>query len=135
MRTNGYGLGGEESGHIIFSKHAVTGDGILTSLKVMEAILEQKETLGNLIKPVHIFPKLLVNVRVKNKEEVLQNEDIKNAVKKAEEEMGKEGRMLFRASGTEPLIRVMVEAKTEEMCKKYVDLVVNLIKEKGLEEN
>ncbi len=135
MRTNGYGLGGEESGHIIFSKHAVTGDGILTSLKVMEAILEQKETLGNLIKPVHIFPKLLVNVRVKNKEEVLQNEDIKNAVKKAEEEMGKEGRMLFRASGTEPLIRVMVEAKTEEMCKKYVDLVVNMIKEKGFEEN
>ena len=135
MRTNGYGLGGEESGHIIFSKHAVTGDGILTSLKVMEAILEQKETLGNLIKPVHIFPKLLVNVRVKNKEEVLQNEDIKNAVKKAEEEMGKEGTMLFRASGTEPLIRVMVEAKTEEMCKKYVDLVVNMIKEKGFEEN
>ncbi len=135
MRANGYGLGGEESGHIIFSKHAVTGDGILTSLKVMEAILEQKETLGNLIKPVHIFPKLLVNVRVKNKEEVLQNEEIKNAVKKAEEEMGKEGRMLFRASGTEPLIRVMAEAKTEEMCKKYVDLVVNMIKEKGFEEN
>lgn len=135
MRTNGYGLGGEESGHIIFSKHAVTGDGILTSLKVMEAILEQKETLGNLIKPVNIFPKLLVNVRVKNKEEVLQNEDIKNAVKKAEEEMGKEGRMLFRASGTEPLIRVMVEAKTEEMCKKYVDLIVNMIKEKGFEAN
>ena len=74
-------------------------------------------------------------MRVKNKEEVLQNEDIKNAVKKAEEEMGKEGRMLFRASGTEPLIRVMVEAKTEEMCKKYVDLVVNMIKEKGFEEN
>lgn len=133
MRANGYGLGGEESGHIIFSKHAVTGDGILTSLKVMEAMLEQKETLGNLIKPVIIFPKLLVNVKVKDKDEVLQNEEVKNAVAKAEEEMGKEGRMLFRASGTEPLIRVMVEAKTEEMCQKYVNFVVNTIKEKGFE--
>lgn len=133
MRANGYGLGGEESGHIIFSKHAVTGDGILTSLKVMEAMLEQKETLGNLIKPVTIFPKLLVNVKVKDKDEVLQNEEVKNAVAKAEEEMGKEGRMLFRASGTEPLIRVMVEAKTEEMCQKYVNFVVNTIKEKGFE--
>lgn len=133
MRANGYELGGEESGHIIFSKHAVTGDGILTSLKLMEAMLEQKESLGKLIQPVTIFPKLLVNVRVKSKDVVLNDEDVKRSVQNAETAMGKDGRILFRASGTEPLIRVMVEAKTEEMCRKYVDMVVEVIKGKGYE--
>lgn len=133
MRANGYGLGGEESGHIIFSKHAVTGDGILTSLKIMEAMLEQKQSLGKLAQEVTIFPKLLVNVKVKDKEQTLNDADIRKAVAKAEEEMGRDGRILFRASGTEPLIRVMVEAKTDEMCRKYTGLVVDLIKEKGYE--
>ncbi len=133
MRANGYGLGGEESGHIIFSKHAVTGDGILTSLKVMEAMLEQKATLGKLAEPVRIFPKLLKNIRVKNKDIVLGDIDVKAAVAQAEEYLGTEGRMLFRASGTEPLIRVMAEAQSEELAEKSVAMVIDKIKEKGYE--
>lgn len=133
MRANGYGLGGEESGHIIFSKHAVTGDGILTSLKVMEAMLEQKASLGKLAEPVTIFPKLLRNIRVKDKDIVLKDEDIKKAVKAAEDKLGTEGRMLFRASGTEPLIRVMAEARSREMAEESVALVIDRIKEKGYE--
>jgi len=133
MRANGYGLGGEESGHIIFSKHAVTGDGILTSLKIMEAMLEQKSTLSKLAEPVTIFPKLLQNIRVKDKDTVLNDSDIKDAVAKAEEYLGTEGRMLFRASGTEPLIRVMAEARSEELAQKGVAIVIDKIKEKGYE--
>lgn len=131
MRVHGYGLGGEESGHIIFSKHAVTGDGILTSLKIMEAMLEQKQSLASLIAPVTIFPKLLKNVKVFEKETVLTDAAVLQSVKEAEKRMGREGRILFRASGTEPLIRVMVEAKTQEMCEKYVEYVIGVIREKG----
>lgn len=131
MRLHGYGLGGEESGHIIFSKHAVTGDGILTSLKIMEAMLEQKQSLASLAAPVTIFPKLLKNVRVSNKEAVLIDAEVLAAVSKAEKEMGNQGRILFRASGTEPLIRVMVEAKTETMCIQYVETVIDVIRKKG----
>ena len=131
MRAHGYGLGGEESGHIIFSKHAVTGDGILTSLKIMEAMLEQKQSLASLAAPVTIFPKLLKNVRVLEKDAVLHDTEVLAAVADAERQMGNQGRMLFRASGTEPLIRVMVEAKTEEMCKKYVESVIEVIRKKG----
>ena len=133
MRANGYGLGGEESGHIIFSKHAVTGDGILTSLKIMEAMLEQKASLSKLTEPVTIFPKLLKNVRVKDKDIVLNDQEVKAAVEQAEELLGTEGRMLFRASGTEPLIRVMAEARSEELAEKSVALVIDRIKEKGYE--
>ncbi|MBO5278798.1 MAG: phosphoglucosamine mutase [Lachnospiraceae bacterium] len=133
MRANGYGLGGEESGHIIFSKHAVTGDGILTSLKVMEAMLEQKASLGKLAEAVTIFPKLLKNVRVKDKDIVLNDAEVKASVEQAEQLLGTEGRMLFRASGTEPLIRVMAEARSEELAQKSVDLVISKIKEKGYE--
>ena len=131
MRANGYGLGGDESGHIIFSKHAVTGDGILTSLKIMEAMLEQKQSLASLAAPVTIFPKLLKNVRVSEKDAVLSDTNVLAAVADAEQKMGNQGRMLFRASGTEPLIRVMVEAKTEEMCRKYVESVIEVIRKKG----
>ena len=134
MRANGYALGGEESGHIIFSKHAVTGDGILTSLKVMEAMLEQKASLGKLTEPVTIFPKLLKNIRVKDKDVVLNDTDVKKAVADAEAMLGTEGRMLFRASGTEPLIRVMSEARSEELATNSVDMVINKIKELGYEE-
>lgn len=133
MRANGYGLGGEESGHIIFSKHAVTGDGILTSLKVMEAMLEQKAPLSKLAEPVTIFPKLLKNIRVTDKDAVLNDADIKAAVKQAEDFLGADGRMLFRASGTEPVIRVMSEAREEAMAEKGVAIVTDKIKEKGYE--
>ena len=126
--ANGYCLGGEQSGHIIFSKHATTGDGILTSLKLMEAMLENKSTLGTLRRDLKIYPQLLVNVQVPDKNKIMENEEIIRISKQVEEELGRKGRLLLRPSGTESLIRVMVEAETDEICKKYVDLVVEKIK-------
>ena len=127
MMQNGHCLGGEQSGHIIFSKHATTGDGILTSLKIMEAMLENKNTLGNLRKNLKIYPQLLVNVKVKDKNEVMNNAELNQLADKVSEELGNQGRLLLRQSGTEPLVRVMVEAETDEICKKYVDMVVDKI--------
>ena len=127
MMKNGHCLGGEQSGHIIFSKHATTGDGILTSLKIMEAMLENKERLGTLRKNLKIYPQLLVNVKVKDKDLIMNNEEVKNAADKVSEELGRQGRILLRPSGTEPLIRVMVEAETDEICRKYVEMVVEKI--------
>ena len=127
MLKNGYVLGGEQSGHIIFSKHARTGDGILTSLMVMEAIIEKKQTLGTLADEVKIFPQLLKNVRVKDKKTALDNAAVQAAVEKTAEELGTDGRILVRESGTEPVIRVMVEAASDEICEKYVDSVVEVI--------
>ena len=131
MVTEGNVIGGEQSGHIIFSKHATTGDGILTSLKVMEALIEEKQTLAQLIEPVKIFPQLLINVRVKDKTVVLDDADVKAAVEKVTSDLEGNGRALVRPSGTEPVIRVMVEAPTEELCHEHVLKVVNVIKEKG----
>lgn len=131
MMKNGHCLGGEDSGHIIFSKYATTGDGILTSLKVMEAILEKKQTLKELGKDMKTFPQLLVNVKVSDKEAVMQDEDVLNEAKEVEKFLKTNGRILLRPSGTELLIRVMVEAETDETCRKCVDMVVNKIKEKG----
>lgn len=127
MMQNGHCLGGEQSGHIIFSKHATTGDGILTSLKIMEAMLENKNTLGNLRKNLKIYPQLLVNVKVKDKNEVMNNAELNQLADKVSKELGNQGRLLLRQSGTEPLVRVMVEAETDEICKKYVDMVVDKI--------
>ena len=132
MLKNGYVLGGEQSGHIIFSKHARTGDGILTSLMVMEAIIEKKQTLGTLADEVKIFPQLLKNVRVKDKKTALDNAAVQAAVEKTAEELGTDGRILVRESGTEPVIRVMVEATSDEICEKYVDSVVKVIESEGL---
>ena len=132
MLKNGYVLGGEQSGHIIFSKHARTGDGILTSLMVMEAIIEKKQTLGTLADEVKIFPQLLKNVRVKDKKTALDNAIVQAAVEKTAEELGTDGRILVRESGTEPVIRVMVEAASDEICEKYVDSVVKVIESEGL---
>lgn len=132
MLKNGYVLGGEQSGHIIFSKHARTGDGILTSLMVMEAIIEKKQTLGTLADEVKIFPQLLKNVRVKDKKTALDNPAVQAAVEKTAEELGTDGRILVRESGTEPVIRVMVEAASDEICEKYVDSVVKVIESEGL---
>ncbi|MBO5425178.1 MAG: phosphoglucosamine mutase [Lachnospiraceae bacterium] len=131
MIENGYILGGEQSGHIIFSKNARTGDGVLTSLKLMEAMVENKTTMSELTRGLSIYPQLLENVRVTSKPEVMGDADVLAAAKKVEEELGDDGRILLRESGTEPLIRVMVEAKTDELCKKYVDAVVEVIKSKG----
>jgi phosphoglucosamine mutase len=124
MLQNGHRLGGEQSGHIIFSKYASTGDGILTSIKLMEVILERKTTLSKLAEPVHIYPQLLENVRVPDKEAALQNPALKAAIAEVEQELGDDGRVLIRPSGTEPLVRVMVEAANEELCRQYVDRLV-----------
>ena len=133
MMTNGYCLGGEQSGHIIFSKHATTGDGILTSLKIMEAMIENKSTLSNLTKDLKIFPQILVNVKVTDKNLAMADEEVLKAGKEVEEELGDSGRLLLRQSGTENLVRVMVEAETDEICSKMAGKVVDVIKARGYE--
>ena len=133
MMENNHSLGGEQSGHIIFSKYATTGDGVLTSIKVMEAMLARKCKSSELCNGLTIYPQLLVNVRVKSKPEARADEDVIAAVHKVEEALGDEGRILLRESGTEPVIRVMVEASTDALCKQYVDEVVSVIKAKGHE--
>lgn len=133
MMENGHSLGGEQSGHIIFSKYATTGDGVLTSIKLMEVILEKKMNASELFRDLKIYPQLLVNVRVKSKAEAKEDADVIAAVEKVEKALGEDGRILLRESGTEPVIRVMVEAATDELCKQYVDEVVQVIKAKGHE--
>ncbi len=129
MMNNGYVLGGEQSGHIIFSKHATTGDGILTSLMVMEAMLENKASLSDLVKAYKIYPQVLENVKVDDKEKIMSNEKVLKICDEVNEALGDDGRLLLRPSGTEPLIRVMVEADSDEKCRKYVNDVVKVIKE------
>ena len=130
MQKNGCRIGGEQSGHIIFSKYASTGDGILTSLKMMEVMMARKKTMSQLTEDLHIYPQVLVNVRVQDKAVAQADPDVQAAVQKVADELGDTGRILVRESGTEPLIRVMVEAETHDICQKYVDDVVNVINEK-----
>ncbi len=131
MVQNGHRIGGEQSGHIIFSKYATTGDGILTSMKMMEVMLAKKLPLSKLAEPVTIYPQVLKNVRVKSKPEAQNDADVQQAVAKVADALGDTGRILVRESGTEPVIRVMVEAETESLCEKYVDQVIDVIKAKG----
>ncbi len=131
MVKTGNRIGGEQSGHIIFSKYATTGDGILTSLKMMEVMLAKNKTLSELAAPFVVYPQVLKNVRVKSKPEAQNDPDVQKAVSAVAEELGDQGRILVRESGTEPLIRVMVEAGSEELCEKYVDQVIEVIKAKG----
>lgn len=132
MMNNNYVLGGEQSGHIIFSKYAKTGDGILTSLMLMEVILEKKMTLGKLAEEVKIYPQLLQNVRVADKKTARENPEVVKAIEHVTEVLGDDGRILVRESGTEPVIRVMVEAATDELCAKYVKEVVDVMEKEGL---
>ncbi len=132
MMQNNYSLGGEQSGHIIFSKYATTGDGILTSLLLMEVMLEKKMSLGMLTEDVKIYPQLLKNVRVADKKTARENPAVVAAVNKVAEELGDDGRILVRESGTEPVIRVMVEAATDELCAKHVNSVIDVIYAQGL---
>ena len=132
MLQNNYSLGGEQSGHIIFSKYATTGDGILTSLLLMEVVMEKKQSLGKLVEEVKIYPQLLKNVRVADKKEARENPAVVKAVEEVAETLGDDGRILVRESGTEPVIRVMVEAATDELCKKCVDKVIDVMAEEGL---
>ena len=131
MSQNGYCLGGEQSGHIIFSKNATTGDGILTSLKVMEVMLEKKQPLDQLASEVEIYPQVLKNVRVKDKKAAQEDADVQAEVSKVTEALGDDGRILLRQSGTEPVVRVMVEAPDHDTCEKYVDQVIAVMKQKG----
>ena len=128
MMEHGYRLGGEQSGHIIFSKHATTGDGILTSLKIMEVLLEKKTTLGTLASEVKIYPQLLENLRVTDKQAVLTHPSVTAAIHEVEEALGSDGRILVRESGTEPVLRVMVEATTQELCREHVSKVIDVMK-------
>ena len=131
MMTNGCRIGGEQSGHIIFSKYASTGDGILTSLKMMEVMMAKKKTLSQLCEGLTIYPQVLKNVRVGDKAAAQADPDVQAAVAQIAAELGESGRILVRESGTEPLIRVMVEAQSQEVCQKSVETVVDAIKRKG----
>lgn len=132
MLRNSYNLGGEQSGHIIFSKHASTGDGILTSLKIMEVVLEKKESLKTLVKDLTIYPQILKNVRVNDKTAAQEDSELIKKIEEITAKLGTDGRILLRASGTEPLIRVMVEAGSEDICNKYIDEVIEVMKNRKL---
>jgi len=131
MCKNGLRLGGEESGHIIFSKHASTGDGIITAIKIMEVFIESKLPSSKLCEKFVMYPQHLVNVKVADKDAVLKDEDVTAALEKAKADLGDNGRILIRKSGTEPVIRVMAEAQGEEICRKRVMDVVRAIEQKG----
>lgn len=132
MLQNGYVLGGEQSGHIIFSKYAKTGDGILTSLMLMEVIMEKKQTLAYLSEEVKIYPQLLQNVRVTDKKTARENPAVIKAIEEVTEALGSDGRILVRESGTEPVLRVMVEAPADDICEKYVKQVVKVLEAEKL---
>ena len=131
MSENGYRIGGEQSGHIIFSKYATTGDGIITALKMMEVMLAKKKTLSELAAPLVIYPQVLKNIRVTDKTKAQDDADVKAAVEAVANALGADGRILVRESGTEPVVRVMVEAGSTQECEKYVDQVIDVIKSKG----
>ena len=131
MVKNHFRIGGEQSGHIIFSQYATTGDGILTAIKVMEVLMEKKMPLSELASPVRIYPQVLKNIKVRSKPEAQNDPDVQAAVAAVAEKLGDTGRILVRESGTEPVIRVMVEADTEEICNEYVDSVLEVIRSKG----
>ncbi|MBE6963400.1 MAG: phosphoglucosamine mutase [Ruminococcaceae bacterium] len=131
MVQHGDRIGGEQSGHIIFSKYARTGDGILTALKVMEVMLAKKMSLSRLAEPVVIYPQVLINVRVKDKKEAQADPDVMAAVQAVADELGNTGRILVRESGTEPVVRVMVEAESEDRCRSLAERVVDVIRQKG----
>jgi phosphoglucosamine mutase len=131
MRANGHLIGGEQSGHIIFAKYANTGDGLLTAIKVMQVMLDKKLPLSTLAAPVTIYPQMLKNVVVTDKENTLDDPDIKKAIDEVTERLGDEGRILVRQSGTEPVLRVMVEAMDPNKCESNVDYVIDAMAKKG----
>ena len=132
MKENGYNIGGEQSGHIIFSKYASTGDGILTSLKMMQVMIGRKKKMSELSDGFTMYPQVLENVRVSDKKAAQDDVEVRVAIKEVEETLGDSGRILVRESGTEPVVRVMVEAETTEICQAMVNKVVEVMKRKGL---
>ena len=131
MMREGCRLGGEQSGHVIFSKYASTGDGILTALKMMEVMMAQKKPMSRLYDGLTIYPQILKNIKVADKALAQNDPDVKQAVAEVARLLGDSGRILVRESGTEPLVRVMVEAESEEKCREYVDCVIDTIVSKG----
>ena len=131
MRQNGHIIGGEQSGHIIFGRYATTGDGLLTAIKVMECITESKQPLSVLASGMTMYPQKLKNVVVTDKDETLNCEEVKAAVKKVEADLGDEGRVVLRKSGTEPLLRVMVEATSDALCEEKVDEIIAAMQAAG----
>lgn len=132
MVQNDYQLGGEQSGHIIFKQHATTGDGLLTALKILEVMAAKKRTISQLTEDLFIYPQLLKNVKVHDKTKALHDQELIALTARIQNELGSEGRILVRPSGTEPLVRVMVEAKSDEICIKYVEECVSFLNQKGL---
>ena len=128
IKKYGYSLGGEQSGHIIFSSYATTGDGILTSLKIMEIMLSEKAKLSELVSGFKEYPQVLINISVKDKDKVMGNSELKKAIVEAEKELAGNGRVLVRASGTESLIRVMVEAESEELCRETAEKLADCVR-------
>jgi phosphoglucosamine mutase len=131
MRENGNLIGGEQSGHIIFGKYATTGDGLLTAIKIMQVMLSRKLPLSKLHEEVTIYPQVLKNVRVQDKDVTLADEAVKAAVIEVENKLGTDGRVLLRKSGTEPVLRVMAEASTHELCEESVDAIIEAMDKKG----
>ena len=131
MNEKGYILGGENSGHIIFSKYANTGDGILTALKIMQVICAKKTTLSELTKGMTVYPQILKNVRVTDKNTVLNDPDVQSAINAAADALGADGRVLVRPSGTEPLLRIMAEAKSKDICSKHIADIEKVVRDKG----
>ena len=131
MQTEGYSLGGEQSGHVIIKKYATTGDGVLTAIMVTEQMLETKEKLSKLVAPVKLIPQNLKNVRVTNKAAVVADEEVQAKFKEVNDEIGDNGRALLRQSGTEPVVRIMVELDSKEKCDEYIDRIYNVIKKRG----
>lgn len=127
MRNGGYNFGGEQSGHIVFLDHSTSGDGMLTALQLINVMIETGKPLSELASKMKVYPQVLKNVKVANKEQILESESLKSEIKQIEEKLGDEGRILVRPSGTEPLVRVMVEAPSNEVCEKYTDQLISVI--------
>jgi phosphoglucosamine mutase len=131
MQEKDYSLGGEQSGHIIMKKYATTGDGLLTAIMVAEEICDSKSSLSTLVENVTLYPQYLKNVRVKDKDAVMNDKDVLASLDEVEALIAGNGRALLRQSGTEPLIRVMIEAETEEKCREYAEIIANAIVKGG----
>jgi phosphoglucosamine mutase len=131
MQTNDYALGGEQSGHIILKKYATTGDGILTAIMIAEEVCDNKTTLSKLAEPVMLYPQYLKNMRVKDKEAAACDADVQKAVRAVEEKLNGKGRVMLRPSGTEPVIRIMVESESEENCRLFADSIAAAMEKGG----
>ena len=131
MMKSGYYLGGEQSGHIIIRKYATTGDGVLTAINIVEAMLDSKQSLSKLVAPVKVLPQVLKNVRVTNKAAVVEDEEVKAAFEKVNKEIGDNGRAILRQSGTEPVVRIMLELDSLDECNRYIEQIYNVIKKRG----